>query len=165
VNEELRAYSEPLAGKRQIVAVNKVDLPEVRRRRDGIAKDLLQAGVKLHFISAATGEGVDELLDAVMEALSEEKVKVAEESIAPVPVTHLQPRRPRFVLTKKDGTFEVEGALAARLVERLTGDSRETKAEIRRRLVRMGVGAALKRAGARPGDRIRVAGLEMEWEG
>jgi len=165
VNEELRAYSEPLAGKRQIVTVNKVDLPEVRRRRDGIAKDLLQAGVKLHFISAATGEGVDELLDAVMEALSEEKVKVAEESIAPVPVTHLQPRRPRFVLTKKDGTFEVEGALAARLVERLTGDSRETKAEIRRRLVRMGVGAALKRAGARPGDRIRVAGLEMEWEG
>jgi len=47
----------------------------------------------------------------------------------------------------------------------LTGDNRETKAEIRRRLVRMGVGAALKRAGARPGDRIRVAGLEMEWEG
>ncbi|MGD0115006.1 MAG: GTPase ObgE [Dehalococcoidia bacterium] len=165
VNEEIRAYSEALAGKRQIVAVNKLDLPEARTRRDEIASELADAGVEAHFISAATGEGVDELVDAVMQALSEEKAKAPEESTAPVAVTHLQPRRPRFVLTQKDGTFEVEGALAARLVERLTGDSRETKAEIRRRLVRMGVGAALKRAGARPGDRIRVAGLEMEWEG
>jgi len=31
--------------------------------------------------------------------------------------------------------------------------------------VRMGVGAALRRAGVRPGDRIRVAGMEMEWVG
>lgn len=117
------------------------------------------------FISAATGEGVDELLDAVMEALAEEKARPKEEPAAPIVVTRLQPRQPRFVLTKRDGTFEVEGVLARRLVERLTGDSREANAEIRRRLIRMGVGAALKRAGARPGDRIRVAGLEMEWEG
>jgi GTP-binding protein len=164
VNEELRAYSEPLAGKRQIVAVNKLDLPEVRRRREETASELAVASVMPLFISAATGEGVEALLDAVMAALAEERAKPKEE-LAPVTVITLQPRQPRFVLTKTDGTFEVEGALARRLVERLTGDSRETRAEIRRRLLRMGVGAALKRAGARPGDRIRVGGLEMDWEG
>jgi len=107
VNEEIRAYSEALAQKRQIVAVNKLDLPEARRRRDEITSELAKVGVEPHFISAATGEGVDDLLDAVMQALSEEKARPAEESTASPAVTHLQPRRPRFVLTKRDGVFEV----------------------------------------------------------
>ena len=164
INSELKSYSEELARKRQIVAVNKLDLPEVRRRQKEIGSALAKAKIEPLFISAATGEGVDELIDRVMAVLAEERAVAVEKAVAR-PVIELQPREPRFVIRQVDGMFAVEGALAERMVQRLAGDTRETQAEIRRRLVRMGVGAALRRAGVRPGDHIRVAGLEMEWEG
>jgi GTP-binding protein len=165
LNRELASYGEELARKRQVVAVNKLDVPEVRRRQDEIRSELAKAGIEPMFISAATGEGVDALIDTMMTVLAEEKAAVEEKPRAVESVITLQPREPRFVIRQVDGMFTVEGALAGRMVQRLIGDSRETKAEIRRRLVRMGVGAALRRAGVRPGDRIRVAGMEMEWEG
>jgi GTP-binding protein len=164
INAELASYSEELARKRQILAVNKLDVPEVRRRQEKIRSALAKAGIEPMFISAATGEGVEELLDRVMAVLPEERAAAAEQ-VSAGPVIELQPRGPRFVIRQVDGMFAVEGELAERMVRRLTGDSRETQAEIRRRLVRMGVGAALRRAGVRPGDRIRVAGMEMEWVG
>jgi GTP-binding protein len=164
IKAELASYSEGLAGKRQVLAVNKVDIPTVRRRQEKVRLALAGVGVEPLFISAATGEGVDALLDAVMAALNEEKTLETAQA-APQRLISLQPRGPRFVIREVDGIFAVEGTLAERMVTRLTGDSREAQAEIRRRLVRLGVGAALRRAGVRPGDRIRVAGLEMEWEG
>jgi GTP-binding protein len=164
INAELASYSEELARKRQVVAVNKLDLPEVRGRQDEIRSTLARADITPMFISAVTGEGVDELVDKVMAVLAEERAAVKEQPVEQT-VIELRPREPRFVIRQVDGMFAVEGALAERMVRRLTGDTRETQAEIRRRLIRMGVGAALRRAGVRPGERIRVAGLEMEWEG
>jgi GTP-binding protein len=164
INAELASYSEELARKRQVVAVNKLDIPQVRRRQEAIRSALAKGGIEPMFISAATGEGVDALLDRVMAVVTEERAMASEQVVAR-PVIELQPREPRFVIRQVNGMFAVEGALAERMVRRLTGDRRETQAEIRRRLTRMGVAAALRRAGVRPGDRIRVAGLEMEWEG
>ena len=116
------------------------------------------------FISAATGEGVQPLLEQGIRRAGggESRGGGAGEATAGL---ELQSRGPRFVITKVDGMLRGRGRADNRLVERLTGDTRETQAEIRRRLARMGVGAALRRAGVRPGDRIRVAGLEMEWLG
>jgi GTP-binding protein len=164
LNDELESYDDALAHRRQLLAVNKIDLPEVRRRQDKIAAALAKAGLEPAFISAATGEGVEELIDRVISALNEERAAEEERKVER-PVIELTPKEPRFVIKQIDGMFAVEGALAERMVRRLTGDTREARAEMRRRLVRMGVGAALRRAGVRPGDRIRVAGLEMEWEG
>jgi GTP-binding protein len=164
INAELRAYSEALREKRQVIAVNKVDLPEVRRRAGAIAEALRGRGLEPLFISAATKEGVDGLLNRVMAALAEERA-AEREAPADRVVLRPRPRRPRFVLAERDGTFCVEGPLVERLVERLTGDSDEARAETRRRLIRLGVAGALKRVGVKPGDHIRVAGVEMEWHG
>ncbi|MGD0765030.1 MAG: Obg family GTPase CgtA, partial [Dehalococcoidia bacterium] len=137
---------------------------EVRQQAASIEETLRSLGLDPLFISAATGEGVPALLDRVMAVLAEEK---AVEQDAPAAATVLRPpaRTPRFTIVEGDGMFEVEGALIRRLVERLTGDSDEMRAEIRRRFVRLGVAGALKRAGVKPGDRIRVAGVEMDWHG
>src|SRR3990170_8002147 len=62
VNEELARYSEALAGREQIVAVNKLDLPEVRRRRAELARALAERGIEPSFISAAGGQGVPDLV-------------------------------------------------------------------------------------------------------
>lgn len=65
LNRELAAYSDRLANLPQVVAVNKIDLPDVRAQLPDLEKDLAARGISLHRVSAATGEGVGRLLEVL----------------------------------------------------------------------------------------------------
>ena len=69
MNRELALYDPELAARPQIVVLNKMDIPEVRKRKAQIARTLAKRGVTLLSISAATGEGTAELLESVWRAL------------------------------------------------------------------------------------------------
>jgi GTPase len=69
LNRELAAYSEELAKKPQLVAANKVDLPEARERAKKLAAKLKRKKIPVFAISSATGEGLDKLLDAIAERI------------------------------------------------------------------------------------------------
>jgi len=60
LNNELRLYSETLAKKIQIIALNKIDLPEAGNNLKAFKRKL--RGKKVFPISALTGEGIKELL-------------------------------------------------------------------------------------------------------
>jgi GTP-binding protein len=62
VNTELGLFDSSLAKKPQLVAVNKIDLPQVRERLEEIKNSFASIGAKALFVSAATGEGVSELV-------------------------------------------------------------------------------------------------------
>jgi len=62
INRELQAFDPELAKKPQIVAVNKLDLSEARERLAEMSRQLAERGIELRGISAATGEGVQELM-------------------------------------------------------------------------------------------------------
>jgi GTPase len=68
-NRELSLYDPELAKRPQIVALNKMDLPDVRRRARQISASFAKRGIVLYPISAATGEGAEQLLEAVWKAL------------------------------------------------------------------------------------------------
>ena len=71
VEQELEAYEEDLTGKPRLVALNKVDLAD-EELAEGFAMELREAGADRVFpISGATGEGIEELLDAVLAYLPE----------------------------------------------------------------------------------------------
>lgn len=61
VNTELGLFDSSLAKKPQLVAVNKIDLPQARERLEEIRDGFAGIGSKALFVSAATGEGVSEL--------------------------------------------------------------------------------------------------------
>ncbi len=65
LNRELTAYSDRLADLPQVVAVNKIDLPDVRALVEELANTFADRGIPLHTVSAATGEGVGELLESL----------------------------------------------------------------------------------------------------
>jgi GTP-binding protein len=71
IDRELALYSPELARKPQIIAVTKVDVPEARAGGEKLAKGLARRKkpVKVHLVSAVTGEGLDALLDAVARVL------------------------------------------------------------------------------------------------
>lgn len=67
LNAELALFKPSLAEKRQLVAVNKIDLPEVQDRLPAIKRTLGHCGVTAFFVSAAMKQGVPELLAAAAE--------------------------------------------------------------------------------------------------
>jgi GTP-binding protein len=69
LNAELSAYHASLGKKPQIVALNKIDLPEVRSLASQVRERLQRVGHPLILISGRTGEGIDELMNAVIDAL------------------------------------------------------------------------------------------------
>jgi len=65
LNHELKAYHSLLQEKTQLVALNKIDLPSVQERAKEIKKQFEKMGHQLYLISGQTGEGVEELMEAV----------------------------------------------------------------------------------------------------
>jgi len=71
LNRELAQYAPELAERPQIVALNKIDLTETREAAPSIQAAFAERGIELHLVSAATGEGVTGLLEAVWARLRE----------------------------------------------------------------------------------------------
>ncbi len=65
INRELALFNAELADKKQIVVINKIDLPHVRECLPEIAKWFQEKGITPFAVSAATGEGVPPLLDEI----------------------------------------------------------------------------------------------------
>jgi len=69
IDEELARYSESLAARPQIIVPNKIDLPEAAPRREAVERFCASRGLPVMPISAATGRGLTELMNAVAGAL------------------------------------------------------------------------------------------------
>ena len=69
INRELELFDPALRRKTQVVAANKIDVPEARERASELAKKLKRRKIRVHLVSGATGEGLPELLDAMVRAL------------------------------------------------------------------------------------------------
>lgn len=74
INRELALYSPKLMAKPQIVVLNKIDLPEVRRKMKKEIDIFKKKGIKIFAISAVTGEGVSEVLAEVVRKLKAEEI-------------------------------------------------------------------------------------------
>ena len=73
VNQELALFDPELANKPQVVVANKIDLPEGRDKAKLLAKKLPRQYRPLRWISAATTEGVQTLVQVVGQRLEEIK--------------------------------------------------------------------------------------------
>lgn len=65
INRELAAYDPTLIAKPQIVVATKLDVTEARERRDAATAAFAARGIELRAVSAATGEGMAELMRVV----------------------------------------------------------------------------------------------------
>jgi GTP-binding protein len=159
IEKELKTFSPRLADTPRILVLNKMDLPG----SDAVYKALKKKyRTRVLAASVATGEGLDALLDRVIEELAK----------------HEGPRRfdDRVVsetLHKVEQGFTVESlgggvfALRGRFVERASAMLDVALPEALQRyqhtLKRIGVDKALKKAGIREGDVVRCGEFEFEW--
>jgi GTP-binding protein len=152
---ELERFDPELARRPAIAAANKVDAH--RDRAAAVSARLPDA----HVISAVTGEGVDELLDALFTLVSQARAERPEPESY---VRHVvRPDRIR-VERVDDGTWRVHGRRAERAVATTDMDSEEAVELLQRRLIGMGVERMLAAAGAVRGDEVRIGDVVFEFE-
>jgi GTP-binding protein len=163
VNNELALYDSALAQKPQLVAVNKVDLPQVAARQQEVAESFRQAGIEVFFVSAATGQGINELMAAVAKKLGQvEKSQPALEE-RPRKVFRPQPRDRGTRVSKEGETFVIQAPELERIVAMRGVTESELSAQLRRLLSRAGIARELEKAGIKAGDRVRCGTVEWEW--
>lgn len=183
INQELDAFDHRLAQTPQIIAVNKLDLEEVELLRDEIHEEVRQAvgeETPVHFISAATRRGIDELVAAVSYRLADirkhddgltdsTESPAFERSRDPLDDDNLpviQPRMTdtRMVVRTDDDAYRIVYDRAVRLALGSNLDNWDALVQYHQRLERMNVTTALRRAGAKNGDVILVGEWEFEWQ-
>jgi GTP-binding protein len=163
INGELAQFRQELADKPQIVAVNKLDLPDVVERTGELRELLAARQIEPFFVSAATGQGVGPLLERIGQELS---MLIEEAQVpSPLPVVRPQPLSARFSVSVSNDVYRVSGERLEAFAEMMPLDEDEGRAEFWRWLNRWGVVAALRRAGIQPGAKVRLGGVEVEWEG
>ena len=170
INAELVRYSPTLAAKPQIVAVNKMDLPEARDRWPAIRHALKARDLPVFAVSAATGEGVPELLRYVagaLRALPPPTPLVAAPPSAEEEPTHRYDARhdeDAFTVKRLDPTlYRVYGPRIERTANMTDLDNSEALDRLQRVLEKAGITAALQKAGVQTGDTVVIGLTELQW--
>ena len=164
IRDELRAHDEALLAKPLLVVFNKLDLAAARDAWPGFRAAMREAGVPALAISADSGEGLDALRAAVAERLPDVAGLAEPPEPAGVVVHRIEAAGDGFTLEREDEAFRVRGKRIERLVVQTNFDNEESAERFQRELVRLGIDAALRKAGIRPGDDVRIAGAALEWE-
>jgi len=156
VRAEIAQFSAGLTQRPHIVAVNKVDLEAVKRLRARTRRK----GTR--FVSALTGEGLPSLAQDVARLVASAPAPTV--VIAPKVTRLAVPAGSRMVVERKPSGYVVRGERVENLVERTDLDSEGGLARFQSQLDRLGVNEALEAAGVKPGDTVRIAGVEFEYQ-
>lgn len=163
INAELGQYAAELTEKPQIVAVNKMDLPDVQERWPELQAELKRLGYEALPVSAVTRQGVDALVYRTAQVLAEQEREI-EQVPHEVEVITVKPPADHFEIERKRATFHVHGETVERLAVMTDLENDEAVHRLQTRLKRMGLFAALQRAGAREGSKVRIGDLEFTWD-
>lgn len=113
IRKELQEYGKKLIDKYEVVVINKMDLIEVREYLPTIKEEFNKKGIKVFGISAATGEGIEELMIEVLKVLEKTPKKPILDSKIPTKVyniTNLPNRKIVFntqaVLERETGGYQ-----------------------------------------------------------
>ena len=163
INTELALFDPNLAKKPQIVALNKIDQPEVQERWPEIQKELKKRGYAAMKISALARTDVHELLLKAAGKLAE--TPPLEETAPPMPVYRPAEDSRQFTI-KREGAHEwrLSGAGIERAAAMTPWDQDGSVRRFQKLMEHLGVDEDLRKAGVREGDTVYIGEYELEWQ-
>ena len=162
IGGELATFSSELAARPRIVAANKCDAadPEAVDRFCAHAE---AQGFEVHRISAATGQGTEELVYAIAKRLAElPPIQIYEPE--PVPVEALMPKdRYPFEIKVQDGVYSIEADWLLRILGSVNMNDYDSLQYFQRKLIESGIIARLEEMGIRDGDTVSIYDFEFDY--
>ena len=165
INGELMKYSEKVLRKPQIVVGNKSDLIYDPEKADEFRRYVESKGYPFFLMSAATSQGIKEVLSAAVQALStveeeEEPVEYLEEDF------HGEDPDYREIYTyvdERDGAYVIEGKQLTKIFDSTNFNDMESLRYLYRYIEKKGAVAELKELGLEEGDIVRIKDYEFEY--
>ncbi|MGI1657656.1 MAG: GTPase ObgE [Desulfitobacterium sp.] len=163
IKDELRQYSPELANRTMLIVANKMDIPGAEENLKRLEEQLGEE-YRIFPVSAATGEGLQELVYGVAQVLPEVPVPeifVKEEEQHRV--THAE-APDRFEITREEDSFVITGQEIEKHVKMTMFDTEDGLYRFQNILKAMGIEKALRAEGIKEGDKVQIAGLQFEWQ-
>ena len=163
ISNELAEYSEKLAARPQVIAANKMDISEAQENLERIIEVCKPKGIEVYAISAASNQGLDELMDAAYKLVKNypEDIIFAEDFIE---FNEEEARNAPFTVSMvDDGYFLVEGIGVEKMVGFTNVDTEKGNAFFQRYLKDRGIIAELENSGIQEGDTVKIYDMEFEY--
>jgi GTPase len=163
INSELSLFDPNLGKKPQIVALNKIDQPEVQERLGDIQKKFKKLKVELVTISALARTNTRELLIQAYRTL--EEMPPLELVELPLPVYKPKEDPREFVVTREGSNeWRVSGTAIERAASMTYWQHDGSVRRFQKIMETLGVEEALRKAGVQEGDTVSVGEFELEWQ-
>ncbi|NTV37537.1 MAG: Obg family GTPase CgtA, partial [Anaerolineaceae bacterium] len=161
-NTEMALFDENLAKKPQIIAFNKMDLPDVQARWQELEKQLKAKGYEALPISTASHLNLRELLWKARELLlNAPEIEVKEQ----LPVYRPPQDERDFKIEKVEDGWRLSGASIERAAAMTYWEHDESVRRFQRLMETLGVDAAMRKAGVEDGDTVFIGeDFELEYQ-
>jgi GTP-binding protein len=163
INSELALFDPQLAKKPQIVALTKMDQPEVKENWPKIEKAMKKRKVEIMGISSLSRTGVRELL---LKAAAKLQETPALEEVGPVlPVYRPREDARDFVVTRiGSNEWRLSGAAIERAAKMTYWEHDGAVRRFQKIMETLGVDESLRKAGAKEGDTVFIGDFVLEWQ-
>lgn len=158
INAELKKYGD-LSSRPQIIAANKMDLPDGETGLELLREHLGNAH-PIFPISAATRQGIEQLMNCVAETLA------SLPPMEPFPEEELVPEaleKGGYEIAMDGPVFVVTGSAVVQLLDSVNFSDEESMNWFHRTLRRAGIIDALREKGAREGSTVRMEDMEFDF--
>ncbi len=168
INKELREYDEVLANRPQIIAANKLDCmsePDKEAVIELLREEFETEGIEVYPISAATGDGVRELMFKIrnkLDELPDDRMVYEREYEVKLPDLSDEP----YTVSKSEeeaDTYLVEGPRIERMLGYTNLDSEKGFAFFQKFMSENGILDELKELGISEGDTVKIYGWQFEY--
>ena len=168
IEEELAQYG-GLEDRIRIVALNKIDLPDGKAMADMVAQTLRDKGYEVYAVSAASREGLQELLYAMARLVQKARAALVTDERTRIILRPTAVDDSGFsVQANADGSFSVRGQKVVRWVRQTNFKNAEAIGYLADRLAQLGVEKELFKKGAVAGSEVRIGSgdneVVFEWE-
>jgi len=166
INSEMALFDPELSRKPQIVAINKVDQPEVIERLPKIEAELKRRLKGQHSpdpmtISALAGTNVRQLLYKAAQLLTETPAVV---EMTEMPVYRVESDPKEFSITQTSDGWRITGVAIERAAKMTYWENMQSIRRFQRILKTLGIDEALRKAGVENGDTVYISDFELEWQ-
>ncbi|WP_296647248.1 GTPase ObgE [Romboutsia sp. 13368] len=163
INDELKLYNEKLSTRPQVVVANKMDILEDESVFEDFKNELENRGYKVFKMSAATRQGVDDVIAYVSELLqdAEEIELVSEEEMFRPELDEVQDEGLQVEI--EDGVYVVTGKSLRRIMYSVNFDDMESIQYFQKAMENEGVFDKLREMGIEDGDTVKIYEIEFEF--
>lgn len=165
INAELMQFDPKLAAKPQIIAANKTDIIFDRKKVDEFLEFMKKEGREVYMISAASHQGIDELMDAALRCI-EEYVEPDEEPMTMFDFEAEENDADYRLITghvDENGVYVLEGKQLSKIFNSTNFNDSGSMRYLYNYIVKQGGIKILQQLGLKEGDTVRIEDFEFEY--